>query len=129
MLINHSLFVADGWTGYLNFRDRIAEATDQRRYPITWLDDQILRGFYKVWANDRACIVAGIKVYPTMIKDVEGIVAAGDDEAIVELIPKALEWGRDNGCKQGLIESRPAWVRVLKPFGWEVHQTTIRKEL
>lgn len=117
------------WAGYLRFRDSIAEAIDQKRYPIAWLDDQILRGDFSVWVSSAACIVAAIKVYPTGLRDVEGIVAAGDEQAIIELIPLALEWGRENGCKQGLIESRPGWARALKPHGWEVHQTTIRKAL
>ena len=47
---------------------------------------------------------------------------------IVGLIPKAEQWGRELGCIGALIESREGWARVMRPHGYRLFQTTIRKE-
>jgi len=45
------------------------------------------------------------------------------------LIPQAEKWGRKMECDFASIASREGWARVLAPFGYAVHQVTIRKEL
>lgn len=118
------------WRGYLRFREAIAGAVDPRFHPIGWVDDQVLRGHFRVWAGDDALILAGIRRYPSLAADVEGLVAAGDAAEIVErLIPQAETWGRAQGCAGARIDSREGWERLLRPHGWRRFQTTIRKTL
>jgi len=113
---------------YLRHRDDFAQVMDPRLYTIEWLDLQLINGTYRLWASDNAAIIAGVKLYPTGAMDVEGIVAAGDAEEIVNiLIPQAEQWGRENGCSGAIIESRPAWTRLLEPHGYQPHQIRIRK--
>lgn len=115
---------------YLAWRDRIAEALDPGFYPIDWLDEQILHERALVISTNDACVVIEIRTYPGGAREVHGLVAAGDPATIVEtLIPAAEAFGRENGCAWGCVESRAAWVRLLKPHGYRVHQTTLRKDL
>lgn len=124
------MMMVPDWAGYLRFRPAFGEVIDPRYYTLTWLDGQLLHGNVKFWRTDNAAILAELKHYPTGARDVHGLIAAGDLAEIIEtLIPLAEQWGRDNGCIGALIESRPAWARALKPYGYEHHQTIVRKEL
>lgn len=116
--------------GYLRFRDRFAEALDDRLYTIACLDALLLSGRGKCWATETAAIVAEIKVFPTGAKAVCGVIAAGDLEEIADrLIPYAEAWGSANGCTFGMIESRPGWAKRMKRHGYETHQVSLIKEL
>lgn len=118
------------WEAYCFWRDAFGEVMDERYYTLDWLDLQVLNGELQFWATPGGAIIAELKEYPTGAKDVHGLVAAGDLSEIIEvLIPQALKWGREQGCIAGLIESKTAWVKLLKPHGWEAHQTIVRKEL
>lgn len=115
---------------YLPWRDRIAEALDQRFWPLDWLDEQILQERALAIATDKACIVIEIRTYPGGAREVHGLVAAGDLETIIgELIPAAEAFGAENGCGFGCVASHPAWSKLLKSSGYRVHQMTLRKEL
>lgn len=117
------------WTGYLSFREAFATVTDERYYPIEWLDQRILSGVAQFMPSDNAAIVVELRAFPGGAVDVHGLIAAGDkDEIIEELIPRAEAWGRENGATAGVIESRPGWARALKPHGYDVAQVTVRKE-
>lgn len=118
------------WIAYQRFRDRFRVALDERLYPIGYLDALILSGEAEFLSTDTAAIVFAIKVYPSGLRDVHGLVAAGDMAAIVnDLIPQAEAWGRECGCEGALIESRPGWARVLKDNGYETLQVSVRKAL
>lgn len=112
---------------YADWRDAFEEITDPRFYPIEWLDAMVATGNAAFWANDKAAIVATIKTYPTGAKEVHGLVAAGELQSIIELIPRAEEWGREAGCIVAGISSRPGWAKALD--GYEPHQIELRKEL
>lgn len=116
---------------YLHWRGEFAKAMDPRFYDLAYLDDVfvsgLLDGTVRLFANKAAAIMAEIKTYPTGTKDVCGIVAAGDLEAIVALIAQAEDWGRSRGCAGGVIESREGWVKVMKRYGYEPHQVAVRK--
>lgn len=116
---------------YHRFRDQFLEAMDPRLYTGRYLDDLVLySGDAKFLCTDDAAIIFEVKVYPTGAKDVHGLIAAGNMETIVnKLIPEAEAWGRRHGCIGAIIESRSGWARALKSFGYEVHQTSVRKEL
>lgn len=115
---------------YLDFRTQFAEVLDQRYYPLEWLAQRVLNGTVKVWATDDAALMTEIKDYPTGASDIHVLLAAGNIESIVgELREEAEDWAKAHGCLAALIESREGWAKALKPFGYETHQTTVRKEL
>lgn len=115
---------------YLEFRDAFMGVLDQRYYPIDWLDQRVFEGRATVFRSAHAAIVVELRRYPGGAMDVHGLIAAGNKAEIVnELIPRAEEWGRENGCVAGVVESRPAWAKALKSSGYEISQVTVRKEL
>lgn len=114
---------------YELFRPLFAEAMDGRLYSIGYLDGLVHSGRARFWSSETAAIVAMLERYPTGILVVEGVIAAGELEGIKQLIPLALEWGRDNGATLGLIESREGWAKALKADGWEAHQLALTKEI
>lgn len=118
------------WTGYLRFRDAFKEAVDERYWPMEWLDERLLTGRARFMRSANAAIVVELRHFPGGALDVHGLIAAGDKNEIVnELIPQAEEWGRQNGCLAGVVESREGWARALKPHGYSISQVTVRKEL
>lgn len=122
--------MAPDWSGYLSFRDAFRETVDERYWPIEWLDQRILEGVARFIRSDHAALVVELRQYPGGATDAHVLIAAGDrDEIVNELRPQAEEWGRENGCVAGVVESRPGWTRALKPHGYEVSQITVRKEL
>lgn len=114
---------------YAAWRSRLLEAVDEALYPAEWLDRRVASGRARFWGNDRAAILAEIKVYPSGVKEVHGLVAAGELAAIKGLIPLAEVWGRERGCRTAKIESRLEWARAMAPFGYKPHQLTIAKVL
>lgn len=114
---------------YLRFRPLFAEAVDTRLYTIDHLDAIMLSGRGKCWASDKAAIVAEIKQFPTGAKAVCGVLAAGELEEIVKLIPLAEAWGKAGGCAFGMIDSRPGWAKRMKRHGYETWQVSLIKEL
>jgi len=115
---------------FLRFRDQFLEAIDPRYYCIYWLENRILNGSAHILSNDDAAIIYEVRTYPTGAKELHGLLAAGNMESIVqELIPAAEQIARDWGCISACIESRPGWAKALKPYGYEVHQVAIKKEL
>ena len=118
------------WELYTRWRAAFGTVLDERYHTLDWLDLQILSGEFRFWASENAALVTEIKTYPAGAKDVHVMVAAGDMGEIVEVLaPLAEAWGASQGCVAALVESRPAWARVLAPYGWEPHQLTLRKEL
>ena len=122
-------WVAHHMNEYLRFRDAFAEALDGRLYTIEYLDWLLAEGKARLWSNDKAAIVAGLKRYPTGALVVHGIIAAGDREEIRKLIPLAEQWGREQGCIGATIESRAGWARTLRQDGYGPFQTAIWKDL
>lgn len=111
---------------YLRFRDEFG-ALDPLRYPVEAIDARVKAQTWRCWGNEKAAILAEIKTYPSGVREVHGVAAAGDLREIVGLIPQAEEWGRQCGCVRAVIESRPGWERVLPTY--ELHQVAVRKEL
>lgn len=117
------------WTHYQLWRDRFAEAIDERLFSIDYLDWQVLQPHVRMWASDESAIIAELRQYPTGALVVHGVVAAGELAEIVKLIPEAEQWGREHGCIMAIIESRPGWARALRHSGYESHQIALRKAL
>lgn len=114
---------------YLRHRAEIAGMLDERRYPLWWVESQISAGAIALLHNDGAVIGVERKHYPGGLVELHGMFAAGDLEAILELIDLACAAGREAGCEVAAISSRPGWARILKERGFEPHQTMIVKDL
>jgi hypothetical protein len=112
---------------YQRHRDEIASILDTAFYTIEWVDKQIADGVFKVFGSDKAVILTEIRTYPTGVKTIHGLVAAGALDAIKQLIAFAEQYGRDNGCIVAEIESREGWLKTLP--GYELYQVAIRKVL
>jgi len=122
--------IVPDWAGYLDFRPAFLEAMDERYWPADWLDSRVLDGRAQFFRTADAAIVVELRQYPGGAMDVHGLIAAGKQKDIVEvLIPQAEAWGKSQGCIAGVVESRPGWARALKPSGYEISQVTVRKEL
>lgn len=117
------------WPEYQRFRGQFAEAMDERTHNIEWLDSQIHNNIFRLWSNETSAIIAKIEHYPTGALEVHGMLAAGEIEGIVELIPFAEEWGRSIGAIIGCISSHPAWGKIMKKHGYEPSQMVLRKDL
>lgn len=115
------------WPEYQRFRGQFAEVMDERFYTLEWLDRHIHNNIFRFWSNDTSAIIAKIIEYPTGAKEVHGMIAAGELEGILELIPKAEAWGLSLGAIVAGISSREGWSRALPDYS--VHQVEIRKEL
>lgn len=114
---------------YLPWQVQFHAILDERFYTGPWLDGEVWSGRIRCWADDEAAILARIKTYPTGAKVVEGMAAAGDLDGILDLITRAEEWGREQGCLAAEIGSRAGWKKTLSTEGYELFQTMLRKEL
>ena len=114
---------------YADWRGRFLEAVDETLYPAAWLDKRVASGIARFWGNDRAAILAEIRVYPSGVKEVHGLVAAGELAAIIALVPLAEAWGRKKGCTRATIQSSPAWGRLMVQYGYVPEQLIIAKSL
>lgn len=111
---------------YVRFRAEIV-SLDPDRYPPEWIDAQVRGGLWRCWGNDEAVILAEVKTFPSGLREVHGLAAAGELAAIKALIPEAEAWGRECGCRDASIESRPEWARLLPEY--RVEQVRIVRAL
>ena len=114
---------------YADWRGRFLEAVDEDLHPADWIDAMVATGKWRFWESDKAAILAELNTYPSGVKEVHGIVAAGDLDAIKALIPMAERWGRAGGATRATIQSSPAWSRLMADSGYRVEQVIIAKEL
>lgn len=117
------------WQSYIPWRAAFESVMDQRFYTLPWLDEEITSGRARFWGTDDAAIVATIRGYPTGAKEVHGLIAAGELEGVIALIAEAEAWGCAEGAIVASIASRAGWCRALRPYGYDLHQVEIRKEL
>jgi len=115
-----------GIDAYLPFRrEFVALAPD--KYPPEYIDGQVYAGLWLCWGDEKAAILAEVKTYPSGLREIHGLAAAGEVESIIGLIPLAEEYGRHVRCSIASIESRPAWAKLLP--GYEVDQIRIVRGL
>lgn len=114
---------------YTRHRAEVASILDERFYPLEWLESRIQTGWIDLLHNDKAVIGLEVRTYPGGAMELHGLFAAGDKDAIGELIDVACEAGRQAGCVVAAIESRPGWVRELKDKGFTVDKVRITKDL
>lgn len=114
---------------YVDWRSDIIGILDERKHPYWWVESQISAGRIALLENDKAIIGVERVEYPGGLVELHGMFAAGEREAIFELIDDACEAGKAAGCDVATISSRPAWAKLLKERGFETSQVTIAKEL
>jgi hypothetical protein len=113
---------------YADFRDQFAAAMDSAFYNIGWLDGLIESGAAVCITAGASAIIVTVKTYPTGLRQLYGMYAAGDVNEIIEvLIPQAEALGRELGCSIATIESREAWGRLLKDY--TMYKITVQKRL
>jgi hypothetical protein len=118
------------WQAYLYWRDAFAELLDPETHTIAWLDNEVASGALQIVASQRSAALVSVKTYPTGLRELHGMCAAGDlDDLLTVVIPACEEWGRAVDCQRSVIESRAGWARVLERHGYREHQRHIRKAL
>lgn len=117
-------------TPYERWRPEFAKAIDPIYGGISYLDYLVLgTRLAKFWPGENAAIVTRFS-YFLDCSIIEGLVAAGDlDEIINSLIPAAEEYGRAQGARFAVIESRAGWQKALAASGYEPHQVRLGKPL
>lgn len=99
-------------------------------YHIQWLDEILRAGEAQFVATDEAAMVVEIRIYPTGVKGCVVVVAAGSATEIIHTLRPNIEaWGREMGCTKGLVESFPAWAKLLKPYGYSPFKLSLIKDL
>lgn len=116
---------------YARWRPEFARAIDPIYGGADYLDYLLFGcGVAKFWPGENAAIVTRFSHFVPGCSIIEGLVAAGDlDEIVNELIPAAEQYGREKGCKFAVIESREGWQRALASSGYELHQVRLAKPL
>lgn len=115
-----------GIDAYLPFRREFVSLAPDK-YPPEYIDGQVYAGLWLCWSDDRAAILAEIKQYPSGLREIHGLAAAGDLSHILELIKLAEEYGRHVRCSIASIESREGWAKLLPDYA--VEQVRIVREL
>ena len=126
MIALHQPAATVDWGEYLIWRDVFASALDVT-HTIQWLDGEVWAGAMTLMSNGEAAILITLTTHPSGIISVDGQLAAGELEAIEELIPLAEEWGKHRGASFASIDSRPGWARRLP--GYRIDQVRIVKDL
>lgn len=116
-------------TDYLEWRDRLALANDQRFHPVAYQDALIASGQAQFWATETGAIITELKQYPGGAFTCETFAAAGDIETMLEAIKPAIEqFARERGCTVCMITAgREGWRR--KHPDYRHYQTMLMKDL
>lgn len=77
----------------------------------------IVAGHMQAWVNGGSIAVTEIVNYPRK-KVLHGFLAGGKMREIMEMVPSATEWGRQNGCSSFTLAGRKGWQRVFGRMGW-----------
>lgn len=113
---------------YEAWRERLADANDDRFWPITAIDSMLLAGTAQFWSNGHAALVTRVVEYPGGAVALEAVAAAGNLTALRNEIASHVEkWAHAQGLSHLMIAGRAGWLRVHK--GWRHYQTVLLKEL
>jgi hypothetical protein len=78
----------------------------------------IAAGNMQFWPGQRSAAVTEIAVYPRT-KHLLVVLAGGDMEEIISMIPSFKFFGKAHGCEKLVEAGRAGWERVLKGRGWK----------
>jgi hypothetical protein len=114
---------------WARFRDLFKEAMDDGFWTIEDLEQKIAHRRAFFFPGRDSAMVAQIEVYPGGIRVFQVMWGVGDVEELVQMAPGVESIARMMGCKEILIEGRPAWKRVLEAHGYKVWSVTLHKKL
>lgn len=113
---------------YFHWRPLLIEALDGRYFNGEWLDCQVMSGRAVFLHDEHSSLIAEVKFYPTGATDVAVICAAGDARRMCSTwVPVLEEIANRNGSLAVIVDSRQAWARLLKGFGFEEYRFCVRK--
>lgn len=90
----------------------------QATHTLADVERMIDEGFAVLWLGERSAAVTEVITQPQQ-KDMSLWLCGGDMEEICrDMLPKAEEWAKRNGCTRLLTSGRPGWDRVMKKYGY-----------
>lgn len=117
-------------TDVAHLRTQVEEALAHASYERTW--DDLVRAidnsFMQLWVSDTtsSIIITEIVLYPR-IKTVRAVIAAGDLDEIIAMIPTIAEWALTHDCTHTELCGRRGWERRLS--GWTSSAVLMRREI
>ena len=86
-------------------------------------------GRMQSWTKGDSFVVTEIVEYPRK-KVMNVVIAVGDLQEVLSLIPAIADFGKDHGCESMRMQGRRGWGEVLPHFGWhEVKQVIYERTL
>lgn len=70
-------------------------------------------GRVRVWHGDQSILVGGMHNGKLVFH-----VAAGNLDEVLDLLPRAYEWGREQGADTAVFSGRRGWLKPLSADGW-----------
>lgn len=119
----------EAMAAYTRHRAEIAGILDERFFPLWWVESQISAGHIGLVHSDSAVIGVEVRNYPGGAKELHGMFAAGDKDAIRALVVQVCEAAADMGCHVAAIESRPGWAREFRNLSFQTDRVRIVKDL
>lgn len=114
---------------YADWRDRLAQANDDRFWPIEAIDRELRNKRAQFWCDGTSALVTRIVEYPGGAKVLEAIAAAGNKSRLIEAFePRCEQFARGMGLTRMEAKGRLGWL-ANRPAGWRAHQVVIVKEL
>lgn len=89
---------------------------------------QLVAGKAQLWPGERACVITQCALTPDG-PTLHVWCGGGELSEMASLRPGIEAWGRSMGCIWITGESRKAWDRLLKPFGYVRDGDRLRKAL
>ena len=77
----------------------------------------VVDGRMQAWINGDSIAITEIIVYPRK-KVLHGFLASGNMRRVLEMVPSAAEWGRQQGCTAFTLAGRKGWQRGFGNRGW-----------
>lgn len=119
----------EAMAAYTRHRTEIAGILDERFFPLWWVESQISAGHIGLAHSDDALIGFEVRTYPGGARELHGMFAAGDKDAIRELVVQVCDAAAISGCHVAAIESRPGWAREYRNLGFQTDRVRIVKDL
>lgn len=110
-------------------RPMLADAVGDGFHTVAGIEQTIRKGTAQLWVGAGCIVVTEVQSYLGGAKVLQFMWAAGDLEACLAATPDIEAWGRRIGCTTSLVESRPAWAKLLKPLGYTPWSVTVQKAL
>lgn len=98
-------------------------------HTVAGIEATIRQGSAQLWVGAGCVVVTEVQSYLGGAKALQFMWAGGDLDAVLAVTPQIEAWGRSLGCSMALVESRPAWAKLLKPMGYSPWSVTVRKAL